>query len=313
MPYNYQGFRFAGEYWDAETGTYYLRARNFNPRTGRFTQPDPHWNIGNMIFGDSPTMRNGRMMPNRNSIMQASNLFVYCINNPVKWNDPDGTFIINAIQMAFIVRTTTTVAMAHTLGTSVGAPSGNDAIRTGFDVIETRRLLYRYGIVQPYTRFRTFRGAVYAWARTYFPKSGPTDRVEHGYRGSEWGTWLFRDDAIGRYMFGARAEDKHRGWNTVNIWTINKTYTVVGWIHTHPNDGRYVSRVLGHGERFTYADGRVTLSVGAPGFVVTPRGVVRKIDTSWTDTPDTARHTLIEHGTQGVTNFMNLEHILRLM
>ena len=43
-------FRFAGEYYDVETGTIYLRARNYNPRIGRFTQPDPHWNVNNMIF-----------------------------------------------------------------------------------------------------------------------------------------------------------------------------------------------------------------------------------------------------------------------
>lgn len=46
-------FRFASEYLDAHSGSYYLRARHFNPGTGRFLQADPHWNVGNMIFGDS--------------------------------------------------------------------------------------------------------------------------------------------------------------------------------------------------------------------------------------------------------------------
>lgn len=34
-------FRYCGEYFDKETGTYYLRARYYAPETGRFTQEDP--------------------------------------------------------------------------------------------------------------------------------------------------------------------------------------------------------------------------------------------------------------------------------
>ena len=81
--YNSNPFRFAAEYWDAETQTYYLRARHFNPRLGRFTQADPHWNIGNMVFGDSPTLRNNRRMPSVAAILQSGNLFVYTMGNPV--------------------------------------------------------------------------------------------------------------------------------------------------------------------------------------------------------------------------------------
>ncbi len=33
-------FRYCGEYFDAESGTIYLRARYYNPVTGRFTQRD---------------------------------------------------------------------------------------------------------------------------------------------------------------------------------------------------------------------------------------------------------------------------------
>ena len=34
-------FRYCGEYFDRETETIYLRARYYNPRTGRFTAEDP--------------------------------------------------------------------------------------------------------------------------------------------------------------------------------------------------------------------------------------------------------------------------------
>jgi len=87
---NTNRFRFAGEHWDAHRGEYYLRARSFNPRTGRFTQPDPFWNIGNMQFGSNPVMRNGRPMPNVHAIMQSGNLFMFTMHNPVRFTDPTG-------------------------------------------------------------------------------------------------------------------------------------------------------------------------------------------------------------------------------
>ena len=74
---NNNPFRFGGEYWDWETGTYYLRARNFNPRTGRFTQPDPFWN-------------NRNMQSNNAAILQSGNLFMFVMHNPVRYVDPSG-------------------------------------------------------------------------------------------------------------------------------------------------------------------------------------------------------------------------------
>ena len=47
-------FRYTGQYFDGETGGYYLRARYYDPLIGRFTQADTHWNIDNMIYGDNP-------------------------------------------------------------------------------------------------------------------------------------------------------------------------------------------------------------------------------------------------------------------
>ncbi|MCL2841820.1 MAG: RHS repeat-associated core domain-containing protein, partial [Defluviitaleaceae bacterium] len=81
---NTNPFRFAGEYYDWETGTYYLRARHFNPRTGRFSQPDPFWSVHNF--------QNGRY-----AIMQSANLYAFAVNNPVRWIDPSGLFIRDAL------------------------------------------------------------------------------------------------------------------------------------------------------------------------------------------------------------------------
>ena len=77
--------RYCGEYYDAETGLYYLRNRYYDPQTGRFITEDTHWNTHNMIYGD-----NSSSVPDMSAIMQSTNLYAYCINNPVKYTDPTG-------------------------------------------------------------------------------------------------------------------------------------------------------------------------------------------------------------------------------
>ena len=74
-------------YFDSHRGEYITPNRQFSPRLGRWTQPDPFWNIGNMQ--DSPI-----------AILQSANLFVFTMNNPVMWADPTGLFSerINEIQ-----------------------------------------------------------------------------------------------------------------------------------------------------------------------------------------------------------------------
>ena len=64
-------FRYCGEYLDAETGTYYLRARYYNPATGRFIQQDA-WDY--ISLGDPLSL----------------SLYTYCINNPIYYIDPSG-------------------------------------------------------------------------------------------------------------------------------------------------------------------------------------------------------------------------------
>ena len=57
-------FRYCGEYYDVETGTYYLRARYYNAEIGRFITEDP--------------IRNG------------ANWYAYCSSNPIIYVDPSG-------------------------------------------------------------------------------------------------------------------------------------------------------------------------------------------------------------------------------
>ena len=79
-------FRYSGEYYDAETGLIYLRARYYDAGGGGFTSADTHWNVGNMIYGDNAE----NTVPDIAAIMQSGNLYVYCMGNPVNFADPMG-------------------------------------------------------------------------------------------------------------------------------------------------------------------------------------------------------------------------------
>ena len=57
-------FRYCGEYFDAETGAYYLRARYYTPTLGRFTSEDP--------------------------AQDGFNWYTYCAGNPILFIDPSG-------------------------------------------------------------------------------------------------------------------------------------------------------------------------------------------------------------------------------
>ena len=62
--------RYAGEFMDSETGMYYLRARYYDPYTGRFVSEDSYWGED-----ENPL---------------SLNLYTYCSNDPVNFTDPSG-------------------------------------------------------------------------------------------------------------------------------------------------------------------------------------------------------------------------------
>ena len=110
-------FRYCGEYFDVESGVYYLRARYYDPSVGRFTQEDTHWNASNMIYGDEPQqigeyedpLGTSRYVyaPQITAVMQAGNLYGYGLGNPLKHIDPTGLWTIALgadVSAAFLLR-----------------------------------------------------------------------------------------------------------------------------------------------------------------------------------------------------------------
>ena len=67
---------------------------------GRFTQEDTHWNTSNMIYGDEPQQigeyedplgtSRYTYAPQVTAVMQAGNLYGYCVENPVRYTDTSG-------------------------------------------------------------------------------------------------------------------------------------------------------------------------------------------------------------------------------
>ncbi|ULO07118.1 hypothetical protein H1230_29975 [Paenibacillus sp. 19GGS1-52] len=72
--------RYGGEFFDRETGLYYLRARYYDPYTGRFISEDSYW-------GEQK---------NRLSL----NLYTYAENDPIQFVDPTGHGIFGKLKAA---------------------------------------------------------------------------------------------------------------------------------------------------------------------------------------------------------------------
>jgi len=69
----YNPLQFTGQWYDAEIGQYYLRARQYDPQLLRFTSRDP-------VFG-------GYEDP------MSLHAYLYCWNNPINMVDPSGEFL----------------------------------------------------------------------------------------------------------------------------------------------------------------------------------------------------------------------------
>lgn len=110
---NLNPFRYRSYYLDTETGFYFLKTRYYDPEIGRFMTIDD-------ISYLNPDSINGL------------NLYTYCTNNPNKYVDPNGTFVVTTAML---------IAMAIgaiSLGTLGGITAYQNAVesgQTGWDLV----------------------------------------------------------------------------------------------------------------------------------------------------------------------------------
>ena len=105
-------FRYRGYYYDTETGLYYLKTRYYDPEVGRFISQDS-------IEYANPEVLNG------------INLYAYCSNNPVIYEDPTGHSFWNSFLKVFVgvVVVVATAALAvATAGTAIGTITAGAAV-----------------------------------------------------------------------------------------------------------------------------------------------------------------------------------------
>ena len=118
-------FRYCGEYYDAETGFIYLRARYYDPTIGRFISEDP--------------------------IRDGLNWYAYANNNPVMFVDPSGeisisiiiagiSFVLKAIDYAWtawdVASSAGVLASANSNGIDKILAAANIAMSVSFEAIE---------------------------------------------------------------------------------------------------------------------------------------------------------------------------------
>ena len=102
--------RYRSYYYDGETGYYHLKSRYYSPEVGRFLNADS-------------------VLDSRNT--NALNLFVYCGNNPVNNQDPDGQFFFGAL-IGGIVGGATGALAAAVKGKSIKAGLLTGAVTGAF-------------------------------------------------------------------------------------------------------------------------------------------------------------------------------------
>ena len=96
-------FRYCGEYFDAETGTVYLRARYYDPSIGRFISRDSY--------------------AGKNEEPLSLNRYTYCHNNPIIGTDPSGHVLVidDIIYIAIAVLLVADIALlSYSASTSYG-------------------------------------------------------------------------------------------------------------------------------------------------------------------------------------------------
>lgn len=119
---------YTGGIYDVSTGLYYLNARYYDPRNGRFITRD--------------TYRGELNKPD------TKHLYVYCANNPIKYVDPSGHVWVLAIRLIPIaIKVGTAAYKVLSVGAKIGA-TVYAGIKVGTKIKDKREQRQKFYIVK---------------------------------------------------------------------------------------------------------------------------------------------------------------------
>ena len=262
-------FRYAGEYWDSESGLIYLRARYYDSGVGGFTSADTHWNVGNMIYGDNAE----NTVPDITAIMQSGNLYVYCMGNPVNFADPSG---FKDVMLRYIVeknngsvvwnsnRGTVTVYMPGFKPLEVSGKNIN-----GRTVVDSQFLMDNFALTEDQAThsvgesFNSADDAALAWGLMYNEQSISEQK--------EFSSAIYINSS-GRYSF---YYVKKGSYKSTALPDPPARHITVAYIHSHGcRDSRYMD------EDFSSNDKNTAKKKNTPLYLVTPGGKLKVYDPS---------------------------------
>lgn len=110
--------KFTGHQYDAETDLNYMRARYYDPKIGRFQSQDPAY----LSVGDPVQLKQKTDLEFEQYLSdpQALNSYSYVKNNPLKYTDPTGEFLLPLLP-AIVAATPAVIGLASFL--SANAPA----------------------------------------------------------------------------------------------------------------------------------------------------------------------------------------------
>ena len=188
-------WRFCGEYFDREADTLYLRARHYDPRTGRFGAED--------------------------SAGDGLNWYTYCGNTPVRFVDPSGNFATMVRQAPRVIRVLWSISQgaksnstgfALTLSSALNIILGGSELKAGLlagpEIFSDRSgLITESPTTDSYIDI-FFEGAqqIFDAVSTYFSKRKPVDvpqpEEEKEYKKPVSGTGKEKSDDVPNWAKG---------------------------------------------------------------------------------------------------------------
>ena len=226
-------FRYRGYYFDAESGMYYLQSRYYDPEIRRFISAD---NI--IVTGTSVEYQN-------------VNLYEYCSDNPINFQDPSGHFILSALAGAGAYFFEAIVSLgASYLFTKVTAGGVSEFFRYRKSQKEKRledalsRVITEAQLKQQYNYWTA--DLVKVGKETIIAGGDPLTAEEACLRVSQLKSVICRNEAAAKYIIFVngyvnaigpekQGEDffshyhptrNHTGYSSVHIWFLSKNEEV---------------------------------------------------------------------------------------